>query len=1689
MRNVPCLSLALSPLFRALALLWLLFALLPTVQAKDNGLNVSLPNGYATLKVDDLGVQSTGGRVRWSRSWDGQEWKFNPHWESLSQSWKNLTGSQTADTTTSTIAASSGASASTASGGSDNCWVSVDEDWQPAAANAPLLPDRSVPFNRVMSSSSTDYPPAVMVSVDYASLCVGSGASNPVVNLEGIRRLNELYLGKNGRYAYSNRDTLEKRSVQALPPQDTATLTAQLAKGSISLASVANPKGFRWQDRDGDWIDYNTQGQVVAYGDSNNNIVWLARDTGGMVRGVVDAQGRVLLSLHYTGNLLTEVRDYPIAGNALDLPQRSVKYQYDGNNRLTQVTDVLGNTTAYAYDADNHIIQITDPAGHAEQIAYNGSIVKQRTAADGGVTDYAFDFDDANKQFSSKITGPQTDAGRRVEDYTHNRSGKLVRLVTNGRTDAEVRYDTAARMETRTNARGYSTRVTKNEFEQVVQIDQPDGTTVKRTYSALNLRLTEATDEAGVNTDYQYDATGNLLKKTEAAGTPDQRITEYEVNGLGQTVKLTRKGRPEANGTVTPDAVWQIEYDEQGQISKTTDPEGNVRQYVYNRIGNLVSYTDPLSHTTRYETDADGNLIKYTDSLGRVKTYVYDKVGNLTTYTDARGKATQAAYDAMNRKIQTINPLGGVYKLQYNGQGLPIAETDEEGRTSQASFDNFLRPAQQLDPVGNKTEYGYNIPDGTTAGTLGALYEPTEVKYPTFTQRTRFDQRNRPTVQTLLNPNARGTEGLVSSAEYDVRGQVKSETDANGKTRFSRYDALGQLVETTDSLGHKTQALYDARGNLLQITDANGHVNRFEYDRNDHVVKEILPLGQITAYQFDAVGNLSQQTDPNSHNIVYAYDAVNRLVEAQQYQSGSQLVRTTSFTWDDADNLTAWSDTDHTRNQTASAALTYDAANRKTGETVTYPDAYTLSYGYGYSAAGKKTQLTWPDGTAIAYGYSGHGELSSVSIPGEGTVSVNQFKWLMPAKITLPGGTMQEKGYDGLLNLESLKVKSPDQQTVLDLANTYGKVLELKNRSRTDTVNGSGGTTTGTYGYDDETRLTQAVTGTGNGTVSETEDFTLDAVGNRIAHSRVQGAWTYDANNRLIQRGVGIDATFYLYDEAGNLTQKSEPGKLTRYTYDTQNRLIEVKDGDGNHIARYGYDPQDRRIWKEAYSSGGVRRTYYLYADEGLIAEAKLDVLPPLPTETGWGEGINATTPIIATQYGPRPDAEFTTGILFVKTKDSNGQDRFAYFHHDHLDTPIQATDKNGNIVWAANYNVFGQATITTPAATADSPTITSNLRLPGQIEDAETGLHYNFRRYYDPQTGRYITQDPIGLAGGNNQYRYGEADPANVSDPTGECPWCIAFALCMGECVLIDAALNAYNGECNNWGNTLKDCAIGCVAGMGLGWIASKGWKWAKRAWDSMPCAVNSFPADTLVHVKPGEAKVKDASLGKSALKPISDITLGDEVLSFAEWKDKGKSAKMDQRLTYEKVMDVYTSYKAQTIVYLTLDSGQTLATTEGHPFKTTDGWRDAILLKKGGKLLLKGGDGDADAERSATIAEVRTEQRTLPVYNLEVANGHTYFIGENGVLTHNNKKVCLTNSAAKEIADKIGLSRTKQIPKEVEKQTGKTPVYKDSDGNLYSPDTAGHRADNAWKQFDPSGKRTTGVFDNNGNFKPISR
>jgi RHS repeat-associated protein len=92
-------------------------------------------------------------------------------------------------------------------------------------------------------------------------------------------------------------------------------------------------------------------------------------------------------------------------------------------------------------------------------------------------------------------------------------------------------------------------------------------------------------------------------------------------------------------------------------------------------------------------------------------------------------------------------------------------------------------------------------------------------------------------------------------------------------------------------------------------------------------------------------------------------------------------------------------------------------------------------------------------------------------------------------------------------------------------------------------------------------------------------------------------------------------------------------------------------------------------------------------------------------------------------------------------------------------------TNASGAVVWRAAYNAFGNATVDA------SSTVVNNLRFPGQYYDAETGLHYNWNRYYDPNTGRYITADPIGLEGGINLFSYVGGNPVNKMDIMGLYP------------------------------------------------------------------------------------------------------------------------------------------------------------------------------------------------------------------------------------------------------------------------------------------------------------------------------
>ncbi|MCP4491280.1 MAG: hypothetical protein GY820_28790, partial [Gammaproteobacteria bacterium] len=156
--------------------------------------------------------------------------------------------------------------------------------------------------------------------------------------------------------------------------------------------------------------------------------------------------------------------------------------------------------------------------------------------------------------------------------------------------------------------------------------------------------------------------------------------------------------------------------------------------------------------------------------------------------------------------------------------------------------------------------------------------------------------------------------------------------------------------------------------------------------------------------------------------------------------------------------------------------------------------------------------------------------------------------------------------------------------------------------------------------------------------------------------------------------------------------------------------------------------------------------TYYYYSEDGLVDEA---------------DGIGAVT----TSYHYQLNAPWGTDPMFIRQGGVYG-----YYITDHLGTPQRVVGSNGAVLWGAVYDAFGEAGIATAS-------LVSNFRFPGQYYDSESGLHYNYFRYYDSGTGGYVSSDPIGLDGGINTYAYVEGNPVNLMDPLGlDSPGCDLF-------------------------------------------------------------------------------------------------------------------------------------------------------------------------------------------------------------------------------------------------------------------------------------------------------------------------
>lgn len=634
---------------------------------------------------------------------------------------------------------------------------------------------------------------------------------------------------------------------------------------------------------------------------------------------------------------------------------------------------------------------------------------------------------------------------------------------------------------------------------------------------------------------------------------------------------------------------------------------------------------------------------------------------------------------------------------------------DADGREVRYEYDLDGRLVGLIDGNSNVIRHVYN--DALTAGVCGSCVyntsKPVRTIYPTFTKDYRYDKRGRKTLeQDILS----AAETYITRYAYDEAGNVITKTDKEGRTTTYEYDAFDRLTKATDCLGGITEYTYDNQDNLIALKDAKGHTTTFTYDRNNRLTKDTRPLGQETTYQYNATGQLIRKTDARNQKIEYIFDDAGRTTQIRHCNAGALFAaKIIDLTYDNAGNLLTYSD------GTTSAVYTHDSNSRKLSETTNY-GPFSLRTGYTYNRNGTKKTFAYPDGTTIGYTYDGNNQITGMDIPGAGFISYSSYQWNRPARMTLPGGSTKDYTYDPLMRVKTIEVKDPAQNPI-QYRYDYDKMDNITTRN---TEKGSYA-----YSYDDLYRLSQV-----DKDIENVEAYTYDPVGNRLTSTTATN-WTYDQNNEL----QGCDGTTYQYDANGNTIQKNASGQIRNYLYDAENRLIEVRDGGNNTIATYTYDAFGRRIKKDV----GGTTTYYIYSDEGIIGE-----------HDGTGNAIKT--------YGYRPNSDWTADPLFCK----HGTEYY-FYHNDHLGTPQNLTTTSGAIVWSATFDAFGKTTVD------DGSTITNNLRYPGQYFDNETGLHYNYFRFYDMESGLFLTSDPIGFNGNDvNLYRYVWNNPVNWFDQFG---------------------------------------------------------------------------------------------------------------------------------------------------------------------------------------------------------------------------------------------------------------------------------------------------------------------------------
>ncbi|WP_342544248.1 DNRLRE domain-containing protein [Lysinibacillus sp. FSL W7-1291] len=860
---------------------------------------------------------------------------------------------------------------------------------------------------------------------------------------------------------------------------------------------------------------------------------------------------------------------------------------------------------------------------------------------------------------------------------------------------------------------------------------------VRESTSDTDIEVAYITEQKDLNSNtitYNYDTSNQLTSISTNLGTKllltytDGLITNAKYNKQDITYTytdgyLTRVLVKKDDTTSTPTSFY---YTTNGQLTKIIDSKQKIMLYGYNSELDLVSVTEPsldgqVDSMTNYSLDRTNNIVTVTSPEGIVTRYglnnnfsvtkIFDPSGDTTTYT-----LDENSYNVLSQKIVYSDGSTYTKNLKYDTKGNLLSTNDSKGGIESYTYNEYSNLLTQTDANQQTTTNTYengNLKTSTTpkGDTTSYMYNG----HGDLIQ-VKYPDGKIETYSTSYENNQKLTTyqdielGITTETITDFNGNILSYEDGKkGKTRY-RYNLKNELVEVEDAAKKITTYTYDANSNLTSVINADGKKQMsLSYNAQNAIEKETNAEGKVTSYNYNADGALNEIIKASGEKIAYTTSS----------DTNTQAVKVNGVNQfsTQVDGLST-TVTNHTLNN---QKVTYTQSENELLQRVDINAPVNRSIMYTYKNEKDLARIQFGQNT-IEYASDENGQTTNVTLDGQLSAS---FIWnknnLLESTTFVNGAVILNKYKANQLQTETLKTNSE----AIWRTNSYEYD---KNQQITKVTNNDG---TVTYTYDPLNQLIKEQYSNGLSI-----SYTYDSVGNRTSKTILQNGssttTSYSYNNANQMKTAG-DKT-YNVSANGNV----ENDGVFQYVWNAFDQLTEIKSPTGATVASYRYDENGRRV----YSKDSNGETYYRYnglTNQVLFEEDASGVITKSYTYNDNGSPLTMTY----------------LGLTY-------------YYLTNYRGDVLALTDKKGDIVAEYTYDAWGNIMSQKGNMATINP-----YRYAGYRYDEDTKLYYLMARYYNPDTGVFLSLDPLRGNTMNplslNGYNYANNNPVMNVDPYGE--------------------------------------------------------------------------------------------------------------------------------------------------------------------------------------------------------------------------------------------------------------------------------------------------------------------------------